>query len=199
MSKDEKDLELFRAAFEDLDDATLFEGKFGSPEDLISRPDLSQEEDIEIVKEVRDQRLMEDTFGWVEKRDHSKYWVPSEEGEKDLFSALLNEQESKSEEAPQQTQAPAKARSQWDIFAEDSKEAKIIDLRDFGGASAVRELSHSIYAKGVFRVVYASPDRGQSSDEATKTRLENFLKQEKYAFSFSPDSKDKEGLLIFKT
>ncbi len=186
---------IFEAAFNALDKDKIFEGKFGKPGEEFQASEDVSEEQIEIVKEVQDLRLMEDTFGFVEKRDHSKYWIPSDNNDEDAFAALLGETEKPSPSANHRTPKPPPEKSEWEHFADASTGAKVIYLRDLYEASAIRELSHRLQAGKYFRVVYGG------ENGFTKELLTRYFKHETFGalrahFAFSPDSKENDGLAI---
>ncbi len=197
MSDEKTEKELFEAAFSALDNEQIFEGKFGKPGEHFPDAEEACQLDVEVVKEVQDLRLMEDTFGAVEKRDHSKYWVPSKDSDDEAFASLLNEIEPQMAPVIALEKKVLKKQSEWERLAEASTDATIIDLRNLFESSATRELSRRLLSGEFFRVVYGG-EKG-----FTKELLTHYLKHEtfgnlKAVFAFSPTSKENDGLAIIK-
>lgn len=195
--KENKEKAIFEEAFNALDNEQIFEGKFGKPGEQFQTAELPLEEEIELVKEVQDLRLMEDTFGFVEKRDHSKYWIPSDNTEEDLFAPLLDESEKPAKNDVMVVTHQANKKSRWDTIADASSDAIVIYVGDLFETSATRELSHRLQAGKFFRVVYGG------KNGFTKELLTRYLKNEDFGnlkadFVFSPDSKENDGLAIVK-
>lgn len=197
MADDKKnDEDLFKEAFDSLSANDVFDGKFGDVDpDALPPTPKEDEAEIELVREVREIRTMEDAFFGVEKLDQSKRRRRTDEKlREEAGDPAPIEVESKGQ-TPEKKPAPPVVRSNWDRLADETKTGAIIDVRNARVSDAMRTLGIDMPRSGNARVVYEK----SGPDQVGRKELEEWARGFGARFEFSPDSTDDEGLLAIGT